>query len=1426
MATFKKKGVLDRLNYYYEVINKTILQKQNAASGLMPASTAITSHGNYTDAWVRDNVYSIYAVYGLALAYRRLDDNTGRAFELEYSVIKLMRGLLFSMMRQSHKVEMFKQTQALEHSLHAKYDTQTGGTVVGDFEWGHLQIDATSFFLLALADMTSSGFNIIYSQDEVDFVQNLVFYIERAYRTPDYGIWERGNKINHGQPELNSSSIGMAVSALRAINGVNLFGARGGPSSTIHVLPDELTRNATTLHSFLPRESNSKEIDASVLSVIGFPAFALEDPKLIQRTREEVVKKLEGKYGMKRFLRDGHQTVVEDTSRLHYNPNELKVFENIESEWPLFFTYMVLEGLFTEDFEQAEEYKRKLEPLIINSGNQDQLSDIVPVSPKPTLSTSSLTTTKDQRRPSIPINSFVEQLQESEDNDSVNVPLLPELYYVPAERVEAERKNPHSQKRVPNENVPLVWANSLYFLGGLISEGLLSPSEVDPLGRRFSSSKIYKESLIQVVLLSEDQELQSALSAYGIETQTLEQISSTTNILPPHALVDVYSGLGLNSKLEMSGRPKRPIGVLGTSRLYKIQGQIYAFTPHFMDNNEFYINADPDYLVSEFENELSFTKNNWFYPGRPTMTVLLSHALLGTKNQKNILSNTDPSKKNLLNFFTSLRSGVACQGNVRVKLCRLAETLNTSNIQSLDFLINKPEVNWKRILRVANTSRSSLNRKKLGFSNQKTQASTPGHRTPGGQGSMSGGRTPKRRSTAFYGKSLASPLDSLHDDTYFDELTTALNKLKANTEPEFKLRAHEETKAPQISDSPTSLAFAPSDAMNKTGAVPKEQKDQAESPSEMLSLTLGDSSQFDQAVESLAASVNLYDQIDLLQYLASCRPTSYYIAALDASISDLLEEVYLKSMRSRYWSIARQAAGLLHKNVPSLTINVTDLVIRQKQLSIGSGPQEYLISMPVAPDTLNKMINEHCTDDVREGPVVQEIITYLGHFIRTQPELFEGILRLRTHYIIIALREEISRINNSDEEESVEYLFQLSPNELKSLLLTVLSGPSLSLNSDLVVRDRSGGLLVVSNASLKQTEDHRKDSYIPLVSSAANSTISIKAQSGGYFAGNFAKVEINQSLMEANSRGIHVWAIDRNESIILESASFDTHISEEESKGLAEFLKWLNEGMVVVIASKDEFVENLTEEAISALEALGSTKIRDVQYRDSYVFIGEKGSTQSILEAHQSSRDGPTELIERVVQLEKKLDRSHDIMTANNIRSFFPNSNGRWLRRRKNDGALNRVPSPQFFSQVWTILDSSKGLIIKNHSLPRDPIVLEKTPEEFNFALAVESFLGWFADPVERQVAIEVLSILYKQQKSALEWLDLPAIVNRSAEKFWDKWIVINKSCIERGGELFQNGSSFEVHSSLARQLFFDLPSEGTESTSTYILASLSEIAP
>ena len=53
----------------------------------------------------------------------------------------------------------------LQHD--SRYNTNTGDTVVGDYEWGHLQVDATSIYLLMLAQMTSSGLQIIFTLDEV-----------------------------------------------------------------------------------------------------------------------------------------------------------------------------------------------------------------------------------------------------------------------------------------------------------------------------------------------------------------------------------------------------------------------------------------------------------------------------------------------------------------------------------------------------------------------------------------------------------------------------------------------------------------------------------------------------------------------------------------------------------------------------------------------------------------------------------------------------------------------------------------------------------------------------------------------------------------------------------------------------------------------------------------------------------------------------------------------------------------------------------------------------------------------------------------------------------------------------------------------------------------------------------------------------------
>jgi phosphorylase kinase alpha/beta subunit len=617
-----------QLDRYYHQIEAIILSRQNPITGLFPASTAITAHGDYTDAWVRDNVYTILAVWGLALAYRKVDAPPGRLFELEQSVIKLMRGLLFCMLRQADKVEQFKQTQSPLDALHAKYNTQTGDVVVGDDEWGHLQLDATSLFILILAQMTASGLPAIYTLDEVNFVQNLVYYIGRTYRTPDFGLWERGDKINHGSVELNASSIGMAKAALEAIDGLDLFGARGSQASVIHVLPDEIARARLTLASLLPRESSSKETDSALLSIIGFPAFAISDPELVDRTRAKIVKKLEGKYGCKRFLRDGHQTVLEDTTRLHYEPEELLKFEGIECEWPLFFTYLYLDALFSGDRIQIEKYQNLLAGVLVE----------------------------------------VDGIQ-----------LLPELYYVPKDRIAAERAQPHSQVRLPNENVPLVWAQSLYYLGQLLNDRFLAPGDLDPLGRHLQIGNRRRRT-VQIALVAENEDLQAQLAEYGIATQILAQLEPI-QVRQSTELATAYAQIGRNSKLGLTGRPFRRLRSLTTSRVFSIRGETIVFLPAFLDRQQFYLTLDYHFLVSQIKAEIAYISEHWTQLGRPTMTLLLTKSLV-QEGQDEFQGHQYASP--LLELIAEFKQG-KCNG-VPIRLGSLHQLKLTAGIERIDQL--------------------------------------------------------------------------------------------------------------------------------------------------------------------------------------------------------------------------------------------------------------------------------------------------------------------------------------------------------------------------------------------------------------------------------------------------------------------------------------------------------------------------------------------------------------------------------------------------------------------------------------------------------------------------------------------------------------------------------------------------------------------
>lgn len=611
------ESTLDR---HFCTIDKIILSRQDPITGLLPASTAVNAHGDYTDAWVRDNVYSILSVWGLALSYKKHRPEHQRSYLLRQSVVKLMRGLLVAMMRQSDRVETFKSTLNPTDALHAKYGTKTGLAVVGDDEWGHLQLDASSLYLLMIAQMTASGLQIIYTIDEVNFIQNMVHYISRTYCTPDYGIWERGNKINHGTTEVNGSSVGMAKAALEAMDGFNLFGDIDSHESVIHVIASDIARSRFTLQSLLPRESNSKETDAALLSIIGYPGYAVEDKALVERTREKIVSKLAGNYGCKRFLLDGHQSSIEDASRLHYEPSELREFEDIESEWPLFFTYLLLDGLMRGDDEAIKTWQEKLEPLFVKENGEQ---------------------------------------------------LLPELYIVPQESISAEKQEPHSQVRLPNENLPLVWAQSLYMLSQMMLDGVLEPEDIDPLAR---SKRIGRNLGAQplVCILAENDFIKQQLKELGFQSETLEEVDPV-KVLYASELSDVHTFLGQNNKLELSGRPLLVTRTITTSRLYRLAGEQVLFLPYYFNPRGFYFSYDNKLLVEHFRSSLKFLSSQWDQSDQPIIPFLIREDML-----------LDRGQTVLLELLEDLCNGEG--GSVSVKAAPLAELLKSAAVERIDYL--------------------------------------------------------------------------------------------------------------------------------------------------------------------------------------------------------------------------------------------------------------------------------------------------------------------------------------------------------------------------------------------------------------------------------------------------------------------------------------------------------------------------------------------------------------------------------------------------------------------------------------------------------------------------------------------------------------------------------------------------------------------
>ncbi|KPU74763.1 uncharacterized protein Dana_GF19112, isoform I [Drosophila ananassae] len=1025
MRSRSNSGV--RLDYYQRIVHRLILAHQEPVTGLFPASN-VNSH-----AWIRDNVYCILAVWGLSMAYKKIadqDEDRAKCYELEQSCVKLMRGLLMAMMNQKDKVEKFKMTQSPYDSLHAKYSSKNGLPVVGDNEWGHLQIDAVSLYLLILAQMTASGLQIVFSLDEVSFIQNLVFYIESAYSIPDYGIWERGDKTNHGEPELNASSIGMAKAALEAMNELDLFGARGGPASVIHVLADEAHKCQAVLQSMLPRESNSKELDSGLLCVIGFPAFAVDDAQLIHNTKDAILSRLQGKYGCKRFLRDGYRTPKEDPSRLYYERWELRMFENIECEWPLFYCYLILFHAFQSDKRAVQDYADRLEKIMVRS----------------------------------------------EDG----ILLVPESYAVPQDLVGFEYQKPGSQVREVVGRCPFLWGQSLFILGRLLQEGFLAVGELDPLNRRLGAQK-KPDVVVQVVIIAEDNEIRDKLAEHDLHVQTIAEVAPI-EVQPARVLSHLYTYLGRNRKLGLSGRKSRDVGILSTSKLYSLKDRIFAFTPQHIDYEEYYTTRDPDLLASNFTTNLAFLTNNWRHMlGRPTITLMATHYMLD--QEKIPLA--------MIQTMRKLKSGYI--NGTRVMLGSLKDFLNTSAITDLSFLGSTEDGYPDRLHPDVQTYlEEHLLRS---FSNRSTMNLRGGQLRP---------RTLRRRMSCKGAIKKTRSINVDSDNLGMEGPSPLTERRLSSIVPPPWLQANKQshvsvfaTTPEEGPSSPLQLGHElsvreniyPVDPHNNRSAIDRRsefvRQQEITVPKILIQRHRAETNFADTEVEELIAMLreteNLEEQGDILQYLVDTQGLDFNTDGLGfknkaddnasatnsagmleegrvVTVRDLLKGLYEKACQQKLWGLVRHTAGMLGKRVEDLAKAVTDLLVRQKQVTVGMPPNnEHTITAPLPEVELRQLIHDAYGDDESTAMLTQELMVYLAMFIRTEPQLFHEMLRLRVGLIIQVMAKELSRTLNCDGEAASEHLLNLSPFEMKNLLYHILSGKEFAVSS--VAR---GNLSIVS----------------------------------------------------------------------------------------------------------------------------------------------------------------------------------------------------------------------------------------------------------------------------------------------------------------------------------------------------------------------------
>lgn len=237
-----------------------ILKNLQFPNGLFSASSKLVKTG-YNKSWIRDNIY----------------ESMGLEKKHIFDAVKTYHAIFDILLKHEGKIDwaiMEKPSQRYQY-IHARFCPETMNEFWED--WGNKQNDAIGLFLFKVADLTQKGLNIVRNRHDFRILQKLVHYLESVeyWKDQDNGIWEENE-------EIHASSVGACVAALSLLK-ETIFDVPMKKKDFKNLLKDTekksflmklnipqilIDKGKRTLNILLPRESITKEVDLSLLSLI------------------------------------------------------------------------------------------------------------------------------------------------------------------------------------------------------------------------------------------------------------------------------------------------------------------------------------------------------------------------------------------------------------------------------------------------------------------------------------------------------------------------------------------------------------------------------------------------------------------------------------------------------------------------------------------------------------------------------------------------------------------------------------------------------------------------------------------------------------------------------------------------------------------------------------------------------------------------------------------------------------------------------------------------------------------------------------------------------------------------------------------------------------------------------------------------------